>query len=498
MASFRFRIALFAALLAGSAVTGFGTLAYVFLYQSKLKSLDNDIQTTLMQEAAMPRPAPYWETFSQSRAFYFYNRSESEALLFVLANDGQILYQSEHWQSTLEPYSLFLPQPEFTDLIELRDERLLSPPDLLKPLPPSSQILQPNINPRQDLLPLQEISRVSKPVTRKDSQGKWRLVTAASPHVRMAIAVNLSVIDQDMSIIRSVFLVLIPVTLLLVMAGAWWLSSDALESLHRITQIIRNVSAKELSQRASTATLDIEFIELVNVFNQMMERLERSFQQASRFSADAAHELKTPLAILQGELERSVQQTDAGSELQQTFSHLLDEVRRLSAITRKLLLLSLADAGQMRLQKVEINFSQMVRDLAEDIDLLAPKLAVDIDVPASLKLYGDLDLLAQVLQNLVTNAVKYNVPLGWIRLCAKLKNNHVVLTVANASKDIASGDRQRIFDRFQRGDASRNRTVEGFGLGLSLSREIVRAHGGDLTLDPSPPGSTAFSLSLPI
>ncbi|MHC5731529.1 MAG: histidine kinase dimerization/phospho-acceptor domain-containing protein, partial [Nostoc sp.] len=117
--------------------------------------------------------------------------------------------------------------------------------------------------------------------------------------------------------------------------------------IRQLTGVIQQLTVKGLDQRIPIGTTDVEFVELIRVFNQMLERLERSFTQASRFSADAAHELKTPLTILQGELERTLQQVDPGSEVQQRLSNLLDEVRRLSGIIRKLLLLSLADAGQM-------------------------------------------------------------------------------------------------------------------------------------------------------
>jgi len=129
--------------------------------------------------------------------------------------------------------------------------------------------------------------------------------------------------------------------------GAWILSHRALRPLYRVTAILRGVTATELNQRAASKSVDVEFGELWQVFKQMMDRLERSFKQASRFSADAAHELKTPLAILQGELERSLNQAEPGSQLQQNLSGLIDEVQRLGAIVRKLLLLSLADAGRI-------------------------------------------------------------------------------------------------------------------------------------------------------
>ncbi|MEO0408987.1 MAG: ATP-binding protein, partial [Cyanobacteria bacterium P01_A01_bin.135] len=229
-------------------------------------------------------------------------------------------------------------------------------------------------------------------------------------------------------------------------------------------------------------------------FNQMLERLERSFKQASRFSADAAHELKTPLAILQGELEQMLQQAESGAEQQQLGS-LLDEVRRLSTIVRKLLLLSLADAGQMALHKTQVDLSAMLAVAGEDLELLAPHLRTVVDIDPNLYVWGDRDLLLQVIQNLISNAIKYNLPEGWVRITAHQRAKSVQVSVTNASSGITAGD--RVFERFYRGDPSHNRRVEGLGLGLSLSREIVQAHGGTLVLDTTPADQTQFTMTLP-
>ena len=165
---------------------------------------------------------------------------------------------------------------------------------------------------------------------------------------------------------------------------------------------------------------------------------------------------------------------------------------------RKLLLLSLADAGQMSLYLVEVDMSELLIEMLEDVELLAPHLTVQTDIATGLRFLGDRDLLIQVLQNLFSNAIKYNLALGWIQIHAGQTETTLHVTIANASIDIPLSDRSRIFDRFHRGDPARTRKVEGIGLGLSLAREIVRAHRGDLTLDSTLDGQTAFTLTLPI
>ena len=235
----------------------------------------------------------------------------------------------------------------------------------------------------------------------------------------VTIAVSINSIEREMLAIRNIFLISIFVVLFLITGGAWWLSGNALQPIRRLTRAIEQVTVKGLDQRVPIGTTDVEFVELIQVFNQMLSSLERSFKQASRFSGDAAHELKTPLAILQGELEWTLQKAEVGSEVQQSLSSLLDEVRRLSGIVRKLLLLSLADAGRMSLYQVEVNLSEILAQMEEDLELLAPHLEIQTEIAAQLRVQGDRDLLTQVLQNLISNAIKYNLPDGWIKIHAR-------------------------------------------------------------------------------
>ncbi len=151
----------------------------------------------------------------------------------------------------------------------------------------------------------------------------------------------------------------------------------------------------------------------------------------------------------------------------------------------------------MRFTLVEADFSTLLLELVDDIDMLAPDLEVQVEIAPKLQASIDRDLLIQVLYNLITNAIKYNQPNGWLKIHARYQSDTVVVTIHNKSLDLSPLDRQQIFERFDRGGANRNHQVEGVGLGLALSREIARGHGGDLKLDKTPTGSTAFTLTLP-
>jgi len=508
--SFRLRIALLSATLAGSAIICFGLVSWLLIYKTKVARLDSEIKSQLLRESSPPRPRNHWPSYQSALPSFFGVNSQSAIALLVLDIDGNTLFSSNNWPADLDQSQLF-PQLPFS--LPLFPPPREEPPHLYPPPPRNSEEFPPEWPqerppihpPLQELLgeppepqpigPDQQRSQLSPIVKHHTASGVWRVGGISSPFAKIAIAVNFARIDREMNPITNIFLISIPSVLILIAIAAWLLSGSALKPLREVTATLQKVTAKGLDQRIPISDVDVEFLEQIEVFNQMMERLERSFQQASRFSADAAHELKTPLAILQGELERTLQQAESGSELQQNLSNLLDEVRRLGSIVRKLLLLSLADAGQMRLHKIDVELSEILLTLAEDIELLAPHLTVKLEIQPKLKIKGDRDLLIQVLQNLITNAVKYNLPSGWVKIAANSKESIVSVTVSNSSHNIPVRDRERIFNRFHRGDSAHNRHIEGLGLGLSLSREIARAHGGELQLDLTPIGETAFTLT---
>jgi signal transduction histidine kinase len=325
----------------------------------------------------------------------------------------------------------------------------------------------------------------------------WRIGLATNGQVRIALAVDAHVIDREMNGIRNAFLAALPFALIFIGLASWFFSARALRPLQKLTAVSRRVTATGLSQRISSQGEDREFVELIDVFNRMLGRLERSFKQAHRFSADAAHELKTPLAILQGQLERSIGMAEDGSAMQRGLTSILDEVRRLSTISRKLLLLSQADAGRLSVFGVPFNLSKALDDLLEDTHMLAPQLKVTATIHPDLVITADGSLLRQVLHNLISNAIKYNVNQGWITITTACWSQQVEVRISNSSSGIPAAERSKIFERFYRADPAHSRHVEGVGLGLSVSREIARAHGGDIVLKVENEGTVQFSLLLP-
>jgi len=319
-----------------------------------------------------------------------------------------------------------------------------------------------------------------------------------NPYLTIALGTDLGPMDRELASLRTAFLTAVPLVLGLVGAGAWWLSSRALRPVSLLTRSVEGITARGLDQRLVATAHDREFQRLVCVFNEMLDRLEKSFHQATRFSADAAHELRTPLTILQMDLELALQAADPGSETQRLCVRLIEEISRLRAIQEKLLLLSQADAGKLPVQPVTVDWSLAVREAAEDARSLAGSdLQILEKVPDGDSAPADPILLDQILQNLATNAVTYNHSGGSVEFELLRQPGQIELRVSNTGPGISEDQRHRLFQRFHRADPSRHRETGGTGLGLSLSREIARALGGDLALAPETNGRTPLVLTWP-
>ena len=330
------------------------------------------------------------------------------------------------------------------------------------------------------------------------AQGKeWRAVQITRSTGSSLVAADLAATQAELqSAYQNTLTTVIPLALLMTGLGAWLLASVTMRPVDRLRNAMKGATSKALDQRLDADGESAEFRELITAYNTMLQRLELSFNNAARFSSDAAHELKTPLTILQGRLERALHSPEHGAD-RAALTGMLSEVGRLAAITRKLLLLSQADAGFLALHLTSIDLSDLLAGLVQDVQMLGSSHRVSGSVAPGLSVPGDDVLLKQLLNNLVTNAVRYCLSGGWIEVTAHALPGGVEVMVANATSAIGADSRSRFFDRFYRGDAAHSRQIEGSGLGLSLAREIARAHGGDLTLAATAPNEVRMRLWLP-
>jgi heavy metal sensor kinase len=327
----------------------------------------------------------------------------------------------------------------------------------------------------------------------------WRVGRYSDSHYELDLVADLGRIDSSLLKILVAYAIALPFTILAVVIGGAWISRRALAPLRRVTEVAKQVSARELDRRIDDSDAPLEVQELIQVLNGMMDRLEQSFSHADRFSSDASHEMRTPLTVMQGLLEQALARDNGNGVSAKDAAILLDETQRLIAVLESLMLLSRAQAGNLEVRIRRIDFSEIVEDLEEDLRALAsgPGITVQSNVATGVEYEGDEGLLRQAVFNLFTNAVRHNREGGEVRLSVENTPRAVILVVFNTGEPIPEADRDHVFDRFFRGDASRSRASGGTGLGLNLAREIARAHGGELTLVSSTDSGTTFSLRLP-
>lgn len=480
--SFRLKIGLLSLCLSGLLLLGFGIFAVSVLNHVALERVDRELRALADTQVRQMQPNDHWRRFDESlRSMYGSDASKRFVVKTTHLQGGNVVYATSEW-------------PVELSLIDLPLSLETAPQDTIVG---SSEAWVPQS--LTDRPPPPRAMRIRGPVyaTIGKASGKWRAMTIANEEVTLSIAMNLAELHAETQRFQRALLVGVPLGLLLIAAVGWLIGHVALRPVNRIARTAEAATARRLDERIPDENADEEFTRLIALINGMLERLERSFQQATRFSADAAHELKTPLAILQAQVERSLQRATDGSLEQRECAEQLDEVQRLKSILSKLLLLSRADAGELPLSLGCVNLVELARAAVDDIEMLAPNRRVTVKAPSELLVQGDGDLLTQVVENLISNAVKFGDENGVIEITVEQREESAVLTVANSGRSIPLPDTERIFERFYRVDPSRGRGIEGTGLGLSLAREIAKAHGGDLTLEQSDATTTRFALVLP-
>lgn len=476
--SFRTRIALLSFLVSGIALLAFAIPAWILIGRIDLQRIDNEIGQRVLPHLDWFPDNRHWGRLDDELRYTYGPGSNTASFVLVKEREGRLSFQSQYWPSALDPRDF---------------PRAGGRERGLRPTPPPPGGPGPDFAP-----PPPPRLRTFQSDTWRDGLRAWRLAILGDEFHTVVVGVSLAAHERTLLISGLALLMALPLAALLAAGGGWLLSGRVLRPVQRLTQTAESITAQGLDQRLALADEDAEFARLIKVFNAMLERLERSFQQATRFSADAAHELKTPLAILQGELEEALQEAETGSAQQQHYGELLAEVQRLKSIIRKLLLLSVADAGQLEVSTRPFALSAAVHELREDTEVLAPTLQVAAEVEEGVWVQADPELLGQVLQNLASNAIKYNQPGGSIRYQLRRKTEVAHLMVTNTGAPVPAEDLGKVFQRFYRASKSRGRAIEGVGLGLSLAREIVRAHGGELALVASTAEGTTFVLSLPL
>jgi signal transduction histidine kinase len=326
---------------------------------------------------------------------------------------------------------------------------------------------------------------------------RMRVGTFEEDGVRVTLATSLAPVEEVARDVLLAFLVALPVLGVAVYFGSRWLGRHTLAPVVEITATAERLNARQLTERLPSPNGPEEISRLSAVLNALLDRLADGLDQARRFTGDAAHELRTPLSILQAGLEELLARDDLAPEVRDELDSLIDDHRRLATICERLLLLSRSDAGQLRLELQPLDLVEIADAAIEDARTLAEprRITVEAEFPASAPCQGEPVYLTQVLLNLLANAVKYNRDRGRVRVELRAEDSRWAIIIGNTGPGIAPAETAHVFRRFYRTPSAR--AGGGNGLGLSLSRELARAHGGELTLLKSENDWTEFLLILP-
>ena len=303
-------------------------------------------------------------------------------------------------------------------------------------------------------------------------------------------------------LLRSMFLIA-PVILVGAVLVGYWLAGTSLRPVQGIMDEVEAISdGRSLHRRLAVPMSGDEMARLALTVNGMLARLEQSFASLHRFTADASHELKTPLMVLRAGVERALTHPGIPAEILQSLDETLAQINQMSEMVENLLTLARADEGRAPLAVEESDLRELLGDVAETAGMLGESAGITVtsERPAMpVPLAVDRHRIREMLLNLVTNAIKYTPQGGTVSLALTQEDDAAVFTVRDTGIGIAPGDLPHIFERFWRADPARSRTGDrpGTGLGLSITKWIAEAHGGSITVQSRPGRGSVFRVRLP-
>jgi two-component system OmpR family sensor kinase len=313
-----------------------------------------------------------------------------------------------------------------------------------------------------------------------------------------AVATRASTVPREYLLDASL---IVPIIIVVAGLGAFVFLGRTQRQLAEITTEVAAITdGRSLHRRLALSEETTDFADLVTTLNAMIGRLETSFGALRRFTADASHELKTPLAVLRADVERAMH--DNSSERMVALEEALQEVRRMTDLVESLLTLARADEGRFDIYREPIELQPLVQEVYETALILGEAQGVTVNLPftTDVVVMADRTRLRQLFLNLVTNAIKYTPAGGKVELGLGRHPDNVTFAVRDTGIGISAADFPHIFERFWRADRVRSRMSErgGFGLGLAISQWIAQAHGGTLTASSRLGRGSLFTVTLPI
>lgn len=326
-------------------------------------------------------------------------------------------------------------------------------------------------------------------------------VAAAGSRYQVQVAISTQAFDQAIDRFRMVLYLSAPLLLVLSALGGYWMSGRALSPVDEITQAARNIRAQNLSHRLTIPHSGDELERLTVTLNEMLERLDAAFKKITQFTADASHELRTPVAVIRTGAELTLRKPRTDSEYRETLAQVLREAEKTSKLIEELLLLARADSGSAALTLTRINATECLEKACQRGSILAEAKQLEFreHLPSQpVWVRGDTASLERLFLILLDNAVKYTPPGGRVEVNLGTDDGFAIAEVRDTGIGIPPEDLPHVFDRFYRADRARSRESGGTGLGLAIGRWIVEAHGGEVRVQSEPAKGSSFQVRIPL
>jgi heavy metal sensor kinase len=316
----------------------------------------------------------------------------------------------------------------------------------------------------------------------------------------LQVGVSLAPMDAALARDRDLLSWSVPLALLIAGAASWWLSEFALLPLSRVAVAANGIDVRTLERRLPVRGVGDELDQVVDAFNGTLGRLEHAVGEMRQFSAALAHELRTPLAALRGEIELASRTPGSSPALQDRFASQMEEIDRLTRLIDQILTLARAESGQIRLTQAPVNLSDLAVSLVEQLEPIAAARSIDLRCEPSdaVVVDGDAGWLQRLLLNLVDNALKFTKENGHVVVRVAREGGAARIDVQDTGVGLSPADARQAFERFFRADPARSSSTAGAGLGLSLVRWIAAQHRGTVTVQSRLAEGSTFTVTLPV
>ena len=307
-------------------------------------------------------------------------------------------------------------------------------------------------------------------------------------------------VAETLSLFRFYLLMFAPLLFLVAAGGGYWLSRRALAPVDALVRTAREVSGTTLSSRLQKLETGDELQRLSDTLNEMLDRIEAAFQRITEFTADASHELRTPVSLIRTEAELALRRSRGEAEYKESLRHILHEAERTTALLEQLLSMARADSGRETVRMQPVDLRQTLCSVVDGWQQVATirdlRFSSSIEGPDAV-VTGDETLLRRLADILLDNAFKYTPSPGSVHLSLEQQGENAVLTVQDSGVGIAAEEQNKIFERFYRVDKARSRAQGGTGLGLAIAQWIVTQHRGSIAVESSPGQGATFRVTLP-